>query len=235
MTNDRLLIDGVIAHLPLFNSVTQAQARAVAASCWTMALPRGTPFVRAGAHPPGICAVAYGSVKLALRNGGHEERVLRLVAARQTFGEASALLGRSSPYDAVSVAETKAVVIPSAPILALLGREAGFGKALVASLAEAHLHLCAEIGAAALQSGAQRLAVYLDELADGGAGSGECAVQLPFSKTLLAARLGMTKETLSRLLRQLSAQGMIVVTQRSILIRDAVRLRAVRHPAKRAA
>src|SRR4051812_2670804 len=128
MTNDRLLIDGVIAHLPLFSGVTPAQARTVAASCWTMALPRGTAFVGAGAHMPGVVAVAYGSVKLALRNGGAEERVLRLVAARQTFGEASALLGRSSPYDAVSVAETKAVVIPSAPLLALLEREARFGK-----------------------------------------------------------------------------------------------------------
>jgi DNA-binding IclR family transcriptional regulator len=45
------------------------------------------------------------------------------------------------------------------------------------------------------------------------------------SKTLLAARLGMKKETLSRLLSDLARQGLIEVSGRDIAIRDAARLR----------
>jgi CRP-like cAMP-binding protein len=158
---------------------------------------------------------------------GGEERVLRLVAARQTFGEASALLGRPSPYAAVAVAEAKVVVMPSAPLQALLERESAFAKAVVATLAERKLELCAEIGSATLQRGAQRLASYLDGLANG-SNADLTEVQLPFSKTLLAARLGMKKETLSRLLRRLSSDGVIAVARRRVLILDRARLRQPR-------
>src|SRR2546430_13221511 len=41
-------------------------------------------------------------------------------------------------------------------------------------------------------------------------------VQLPVSKTVVAALLGMKKETLSRLLRQFTADGVIGMTRREI-------------------
>jgi hypothetical protein len=40
------------------------------------------------------------------------------------------------------------------------------------------------------------------------------------SKTVLAARLGMKKETLSRLLQRLARRGVIEVTRRDITILD---------------
>src|SRR5436190_10409266 len=155
MPNPRQLIEGVIANLPLFAGLPPPQLRSVAAQSWTMAGVRGEALVNAGARLPGVFAVAYGIVKLTLRNGGNEERLLRLVLARQTFGEASALVGRPSPYAAVAVTEAKLVVVPSAPLFALLEGESAFAKALVATLATGKLDLCAEIGSATLQRGAQ--------------------------------------------------------------------------------
>ncbi|HET7363569.1 MAG TPA: Crp/Fnr family transcriptional regulator [Burkholderiales bacterium] len=223
---DRPLIEGVVANLPLFWSVSPAQRQVLAAGCWSLSAARGASLLQAGSRPPGLFAVAYGAVKLALRNGGAAERLLRVVAARQTFAEASALLGRPAPYDAVAITDAKLVVIPSAALLGLLERETGFAKSLINTLAEGHLQLCAEIGAATLQRGAARLAGYLDALVGNGAGDAECTVELPLSKTLVAARLGMKKETLSRLLRQLGEAGVIAVSRRSVLIRDRGRLQA---------
>lgn len=219
MTNPRQLIEGVIANLPLFAGLPPAQVRSVAAQSWALAGARGAALLHPGAPLPGVFAVAYGSVKLTLRNGGTEEHLLRLVGAHQTFGEASVLLGQPSLYAAVALTETKVVVMPGAPLHALLERESVFAKALVATLAKGKLELCAEIGSATLQRGAQRLAAYLAELANGSA-----EVQLPYSKTLLAARLGMKKETLSRLLRQLSVDAVIAVTRRRVTILDRARL-----------
>ena len=219
-TRERQLIEGVVANLPLFGGVDAVHVRSVVAQSWTLSGLRGAAFVTIGARLPGVFAVAYGSVQLSMKNGGNEERVLRHVAARQTFGEASALLGRPSPYAAVVLTEAKVVVMPSAPLYALLEHDSAFAKALVAILAERKLELCAEIGAATLRKGAERLASYLVESA------GEAdAVQLPFSKTVLAARLGMQKETLSRLLRSLVAGGMIAVSRRRIALLDRGRLR----------
>jgi len=217
---DRPLIDGMVASLPLFAGLAPAPLRSVAAQCWTLDGSRGAALVNAGARLPGVFAVAFGSVKLALRNGSSEERVLRLVGGGQTFGEAAALLGKPSPYAATVLAQSKLVIIPSAPLFALLERESHFAKRLVASLAERKLELCAEISAVSLRKGIARLAAYLDQL-----GGGDDAVQLPHSKTVLAARLGMKKETLSRLLRQLAADGAIAVSRRRIALIDRWRLR----------
>ena len=220
LQRDRQLIEGVVANLPLFANVSPTQVRSVAAQSWTLAGARGSMVVAPGARLPGVLAVAYGSVKLSMKNGGNEERVLRLVAAGQAFGVASALLGRPSPYAAIVLAEAKMVVMPSAPLFALLERESAFAKALVTMLAARELELCAEIGSATLRKGTARLAFYLVESA-----GDDDAVQLPFSKTVLAARLGMQKETLSRLLRSLAEDGMIAVSRRRIALLDRARLR----------
>ena len=224
---DAPLIAGVLNNLPLFWGLPVPALQSLAAGSWTIGAPRGEALLRTGARLPGVFAVAYGTVKLTLRNGGSEERLLRLVAARQSFGEASALLGKGSPYDAVALEQTKLVVIPQGRLLALLEREPRFAKALVMSFAERHLQLCSHIGSLSLGKGAQRLASYLGELAANDPGERECAVRLPFSKTLLAARFGMKKETLSRLLRQFSAEGIIAVSRREIRIRERARLAAL--------
>jgi CRP-like cAMP-binding protein len=52
-------------------------------------------------------------------------------------------------------------------------------------------------------------------------------VLLPVTKTALAARLGVTKETISRLLRTLREQGLIEMTRRKITILDRARLAGI--------
>jgi CRP/FNR family transcriptional activator FtrB len=86
----------------------------------------------------------------------------------------------------------------------LIVRDANFAHTIVEHLAHRVLAFVGEIEANVLRSGMQRVAAYLDELA--APADGEWIVQLPTTKTLVASRLGMKKETLSRLLRDLSAQ-----------------------------
>jgi len=78
-----------------------------------------------------------------------------------------------------------------------------------------------EFSAATTQRGAQRLAGYLESLQRKNG-----TVQLPVSKTVVAALLGMKKETLSRLFRQFSSDGLIGMTRREIAILDPQRLSA---------
>jgi CRP/FNR family transcriptional regulator len=66
----------------------------------------------------------------------------------------------------------------------------------------------------------QRLAAYLQSIAEPTSTPDVWAARLPVSKTVVAARLGMKKETLSRLLRRLTQRGVIEVTRRDITILD---------------
>lgn len=74
-------------------------------------------------------------------------------------------------------------------------------------------------------TGAQRLLDYLLEQAgERAALAGETTVFLKASKKVIAARIGMTPESLSRNLRELSDKGVIVVDGRNVHIQNAALL-----------
>jgi len=217
MRNEQF-IEGVLENHPLFRDAGREHRVNLAGHCVALSARRGDLLARQGARVPGMFIVGYGLAKLALgrpRNG----RVLRLVREGQTFGAAAALLGRAAPYEAVALHDSKLLVVPAAAILALLELEPRFGRTLVTLLAERSLELLAEVESS-LQDGAQRLASYLSSLA----GNGELKVRLPMSKTLVAARLGMKKETLSRLLARFEAEGLIEMSRQEIALLDRERL-----------
>jgi len=221
---DLALVTQVIGKLALFTGLPPAILADVARQSWAFAAARGTTFAARGALLPGIFALACGSARLTLRAAHNGERVLRLVSSGQTFGESAALLGRASSYDAIALADCTVVVVPAAQVLSLLERDARFARQLVTALAETKFGLLSELETATLPRGAQRLAHYLGSLAEPAELPGQFVAGLPASKTLIASRLDMKKETLSRLLRSLAAQGVILVRGREISILDRERL-----------
>jgi len=222
--HDQRLIEGVLANLALFRGISPQQLAALGAQAWTLSVRRFDTVAERKTRLPGVFAVAYGTLNLALHGADGLQRVLRLVGAGQTFGEAPALLGRPSPYEVRALSDAKLVVVPAGAIFAVIERDPRFARALLVSLAERKMELLAEIESTTMRRGAQRLAHYLTSLVADADRAGAWRVRLPASKTLIASRLDMKKETLSRLLRALADQGVIAMAQRDITILDRVRL-----------
>jgi len=224
---DERLLQGVIASMPMFRDVDRPSIGLIASQARIQHCRPGALIARQGEPLPGVIAVAYGLAKLALPRRRGEEKVLRFLGANESFGEAAALLDRPCPVDVVALTDAMLAVIPVRPLQQLKERDSRFANNLVRILAEGLLSLMAEVDANSGRSSAQRLAAYLDSLADPRPGSVTCAILLPVTKTALAARLGVTKETISRLLRNLREQGLIEMTQRKITILDRVRLAGI--------
>lgn len=205
---------GVLANLPLFRRTPRAQLAELAGHARLEHARRGELIARSGERPRGLMAVGYGLVKLSL--GGTRNRVLRLVGPGETFGEAVLFLDEPLPVDVTALADTLLVVLPAAPLLALIERNPAFCKALLAGLCQQLHALVADFEAATQHGARERLAAYLDSLAP----PAQAQAQLPAAKTVVAARLGITKETLSRLLRQLADEGLIAVQGRAVMLRD---------------
>lgn len=206
--------------------MSQAQAAALAEHCRPLSAPRGEVIAQRGTLLPGVLVLCAGSVKLCLRSAEGDERVLRIVAAGESFGEPTALLRKPCLYDAIALTDAKLLSIATAGIFALLSRDRRFARSVVVALAERSYTVLTELEAATTQRGAQRLAGYLESLPRRQGARGAAKVLLPVSKTVVAALLGMKKETLSRLLRQLTADGVIGMTRREIDILDPARLSA---------
>ena len=184
---------------------------------------RGEAVLRRGEPVAGVYAVAEGLVNVALRGAGGAERVLRFVGPGETFAEAAALLGRDSAVDAVALADSVLVLIPAQPLRRLLARDAALSGRMMDLLAERMLNLLSEIEASELRPAGERLAGYLLSLAR--PADGQVIARLPATKTLVASRLGMKKETLSRLLHDLAGRRLISVRRREIAILDREGLR----------
>jgi CRP-like cAMP-binding protein len=197
-SRDPRLVEGVVANLPLFRDVSRANVAMAASHARIEHHRRGSLIARQGEPLPGMIALAYGLAKLVLPRRKGEEKVLRFVGANESFGEAATLLDRPCPVDAFALADTMLAVIPARPLRQLQERDAMFASNLVKTLAQGLLDLVADIDSS--------------------------AVQLPVTKTALAARLGITKETMSRLLRELKDQGLILMDRSTITILDRERL-----------
>jgi len=201
--------------------LSHAHAAALAPHCRLLTAPRGEVVVRRGLPLPGVLLLSAGTVKLSLRSAEGDERVLRIVTAGEAFGEPTAMLGKPCLYDVVALNDVRLVSVPTSAIMSLVTRDRRFARFVVLALSARSYTVLSEFSAATTQRGAQRLAGYLESLQrkDG-------TVQLPVSKTVVAALLGMKKETLSRLFRQFTADGLIGMTRREIAILDPQRLAA---------
>lgn len=203
--------------MPMFRHVARSHLAELARHARVQHVRRSATVCRRGESLNCFFGVAYGLVKLALRADNGEEKVLRLVSAGETFGEALVFRERPNPLDAVALADTMLVVFPSQAVMALLEHDPNFARGLLTSLSERMHNLVAEVEASTLLSARQRVATYLESLA---AEQVNGRVRLPATKTVIAARLGVTKETFSRLLRELANQGLIEVEKRDIALRD---------------
>ena len=224
---DPRLLEGVLASLPLFHRVARPQIDTVASFSRVRQVRRGTVLCRRGERLPGVIAVGFGIMKLALRRHDDEEKVVCFLNANETFGECSVLLDRPCPVDVVALDDSLIAEIPAAPLHRLMEIDPRFAGNVVRSMAGKFLDLLAELESSLQQSALQRLAAYLGSLAVANGTPHTWAVRLPASKTAVAARLGITKETMSRSLRELANRGLIAVAQREIEVRDLPALRQV--------
>ena len=222
---DPRLIEGVLSNVRLFRSMGPRHISDIAARSRALHFRRGAAVCAQGDCLPGLFAIGYGQVKLAFR-GEEEERITRIAGPVETFGLAAAILGRPTPYEAVALDDALVILGPAPIVLQWVENDPRFARAVITELAERTMTLLAEVESGAMHRGVHRLAAYLHALA-GESGNGTSKVHLPTTKTVIAARLGIKKETLSRLLRGLAQNGLIAVDQREVEILDRPRLAAL--------
>lgn len=223
--NDRT-VERVLGSLALFATLPGASLAKLASVSTKQPMRRGSTICRQGEPMPGLLALAYGSAMLALRRFDGGRRTVRFLGARECFGLAAALHGRHCPLDVIALSDCLVMTVPAAALLRLLGAEPAFARSLLREVSENYLELLGEMEASVRQNAVQRLAAYLASLAEPNGSPQTWVARLPVSKSAVAERLGITKETMSRLLRELSAQGTIHVERREITILDRSRLAA---------
>jgi CRP-like cAMP-binding protein len=139
-----------------------------------------------------------------------------------SFAEAVAFTGNRYPASAEAVSETRVVRIPADHIVRCIRESPDIALAMIASTSQ-HLHLLVQqVEQLKAQSGVQRVAEFLVSLAP--VEHGSCVIALPYDKVLIAARLGLKPESLSRTFAKLRSIG-VAVHASHVAVNDVAKLR----------
>ncbi len=168
--------------------------------------------------------VAEGVIRLFRASPQGDEKVIELVGANRVFAEAVLFMGGRYPVNAAAQTPARLVAIQGPAFKDWLAKDANRCFRLMAGMS-ARLHkLVNEIDRLTLMKGADRLLQYLLDHSDPDE-TGRERVEWEAPKQVIASRIGVKPETLSRLLHKLTDQGCIEVVGQTLYISDAERLR----------
>ncbi len=182
----------------------------------------GATIFLQGEPAASVHIVLDGWVKLFRITPNGAEAVVGIFTMGRSFGEAAAFRGDVYPVAAEAVTDCRLLQVRAALILETMKSRPELATAIVASTFR-HLHsLIAQVEQLKAHTGAQRVAEFLLELCP--VDEGACAVTLPYDKILIAGRLGMKPESLSRAFARLRRTG-VMVKQNHAAIADVAKLR----------
>lgn len=154
-----------------------------------------------------LYVVAEGLVRLFVLDQDGRESTIEFVGKGQMFGEAALFACGRFPVSAEALPGARVVRIDAGCVRRHLASDAGLALQMLAAMGRWENRLVAEVAHLKARSPAQRLAALLVQMADDT--SGATVVSLPYSKTLLASRIGITPESLSRAMARLAGLGVL--------------------------
>lgn len=213
--------------LPLFAALDDEQFRRLADSVQVLALEPQQMLFQRGDPAHHWYVVLDGSVKLALHSRAGDEKVVERLGPGQSFGEALMFMEAPAfPLAAVALETSEVLAVPNSGFIAALKESPETCFRMLADLSRRLHGLVREIEELTLASASLRLVRHVLDLA-GPEASGAVTVTLEGSKQMLASRLAIKPETLSRILRSLSDAGVVAVDGRTIHVPSLERLREV--------
>jgi len=210
--------DALISFLrkaPLFSGLSEADFDQVTSGMRELTLERAEPIFARGDPAHVFYVVMEGWVKVFRTTIAGEEAVIGIFTRGQSFAEIAALARGDYPANAEAVTEARLAAIPVERIVSGITRDPNLALTMLASICR-HVNLLVdEIEQMKGFSGIQRVAEFL--IKQSPVERGACTVHLPYEKTLIASKLGMKAESLSRVFQRLRGYGVVIRREMAVI------------------
>jgi CRP/FNR family transcriptional regulator len=210
-----------------FATIPDEAAERIAETLVVRAFSAREYILREGDPPSGFYLLREGKGRIFRTGMDGREQSFRLLAAGDTFGEVPVFDGGPNPASVEALEVSEAVLFPTPAVHEVLRRYPDVAMAVLLHLSR-RLRLFTEIvEQISLQTVPARIARYLYQLArEEGEPTAE-GVRVPRSipHRDLASLVGSVREVVSRSLKVMEEDGILIVRRHEIIIRDVEALR----------
>jgi CRP-like cAMP-binding protein len=202
---------GRLAANAWFAALPPAERKALVAAGELMVLRAGDMLYRKGDAGVSFVGVIAGGFKVSTLGEDGREGILAVMEPGNWFGEASLLDGLPRPHDVTAI-EPSTVLAIGMPAFERLMRRPAFARALAALLCSRVRALYGLVEDAMLRSTRTRIARRLLSLARGDTTmAADARSRVSVSQEALAMMLGITRQTLSKELKELVQGGVLTL------------------------
>ncbi|MDR0716510.1 MAG: cyclic nucleotide-binding domain-containing protein [Azoarcus sp.] len=203
---------------PLFAGLADDVLNSVAQVAMMRHYPRGQAVIRAGERTDYVYFVLTGSLKVVVSDEDGREVILSILGRGEVFGEMGMFGDQPRSASVVPVVAADLVTITKQSFRHLMQEHFEVAWRIMCNLAERLRNADRKIESLALMDVYGRVAGLLIEMAEDV--NGETIVTRKISKQDIARMIGASREMVSRVMKDLSQQGLIEETSRGIVLQE---------------
>jgi CRP-like cAMP-binding protein len=210
----------------LFAGLDEADFERLAKRVSAMSIDKGEVLFHRGDAAKFFYFVDTGLIELSLVAPTGDKKTLEIIGPDSTFGEAVAFMrSRKYPVSAEALEDSRLCRIPSRPYVDIIRSDSDASMRLLADISRRLHARVSEIEHLTIQNARARLASYImDHLVEPPENDRATAI-LDLPRRVIASRLSVQPETLSRLFRNLAEEGVVSVDDKAVIIHSVARLR----------
>ncbi|HZB94571.1 MAG TPA: Crp/Fnr family transcriptional regulator [Herpetosiphonaceae bacterium] len=209
----------LIATIPLFKDLPPGARSALARVLQDRRYRPGQYLIHQDCAPEGLFVICEGRVRLARIAPDGREQVLQMAGPGELFNAEPLFDGGPTPASARAMSPVRALLLPSAVLVALIGNHPSIALLLLRELSARQRELVILLEDLHFRSVRARLArVLLREARDGAAA---------ITQQELAERAGTVREIAGRTLRDMQQEGLVRLLRGQVMVLDLDGLRNV--------
>ncbi|MCA3327301.1 MAG: Crp/Fnr family transcriptional regulator [Roseomonas sp.] len=201
---------------PFLSAAGPTAAQALLAAARPFAAPRRDVIFAPEREAEALYLLLEGSVGLSMQGAGESRGLLEIIGPDDCFLMPAVILGGAWPFGAEALAPSRLLRIPAEAFHGIMVEEPRLAEASLTQMARQWRGLADQLTELKMTKASERVAHFLTErLLPSG------RVAMPEPRAAIAARLGMTPESLSRAMHGLEAAGLVRLQGRRVEVPDA--------------
>ena len=218
MTQATAVSTAALRTFPLFHGLSDDTLANVAHAAVMRRIPRGQSVVHAGDRSDFVYFVLTGSLKVVVSDEDGREVILSILGQGELFGEMGIFGEQPRSASVLAVTPADLVMIAKHDFRRIMQDNFEVAWRIMGNLAERLRNADRKIESLALMDVYGRVARLLLEMSEDV--NGDAVVVRKITKQDIAKMIGASREMVSRVMKDLSTQGLIEETDRGIVLRD---------------